>query len=135
MRHYELERRVVRTHPKTGAPIYETESYEKAHAKMSVYVPVATDHGEILKNAEVVAKVLAYDLPVGKCASYFDPRGLWKELKKLANWKLGDPYYPTGELPTEVEAMFRNKQMPPAIDQESEQQVYEKTIKEREREF
>jgi hypothetical protein len=135
MKHYELERKVVRTHPKTGAPIYESESYDEAHAKMSTYVSVATDHGRILENPDVVTNVIAYDLPIGKCASYFDPRGLWKELKKLANWKLSDPYYPTGELLGEVESMFRNKQMPPSIDQESEQQVHEKTMKEREREF
>jgi hypothetical protein len=102
---------------------------------MSAYVPVATDHGHILENPDVVANAIAYDLPVGKCASYFDPRGLWKELRKLANWKLSDPYYPTGELPSEAEAMFRSKRMPAEIDQETEQQVHERQTEERERQI
>jgi hypothetical protein len=85
------------------------ETPDEVKAKLAYYgaqsVP-KTNHGNILtyghlaeKQAGLVRQVIAYDITVGQGYAFGDV-AYWQYLLDLANWKVSDPYYRTGVLPS-----------------------------------
>jgi hypothetical protein len=66
-----------------------------------------TDHSTILRHGsrdpdledeKIVANVHSYDLTIGQGYAFWD-KEFWNYLLDLADWKISDPYYDTGDLP------------------------------------
>lgn len=81
-----------------GSTQHRLETLEGMEQRIAAYVPELTDHSSLPEHQAFMARVAAYDLPIGFCDSYED-KPFWKELKQDADWMLGkDAYYLTGTL-------------------------------------
>lgn len=76
---------------------WRLETEKEMETRIGAYVPEPTDHSTLPRNGEFLQRVVAYDLPIGFCQSHDDPE-FWKELNRLADWRLSDMYYHRGEL-------------------------------------
>ncbi|QNK72401.1 DUF3274 domain-containing protein [Variovorax sp. PAMC28562] len=84
---------------------YETwgEVYERRDAAVGKTMVSPTNHSRFLRYRDkktgisTVAQVLSYDLCLGRGYAWNDPE-FWDYLIKLADWKVSDPYYKSGEL-------------------------------------
>ncbi|CAG4920532.1 T6SS effector phospholipase Tle3 domain-containing protein [Paraburkholderia saeva] len=84
-----------------GQAVTRKETPEEVAARMAKYGQqqiAQTNHGQILEYDGNVSHVLAYDITVGFGHAFGDP-AYWNYLKDMADWKISDPYYKTGQLP------------------------------------
>ncbi|APW35844.1 hypothetical protein RD110_00285 [Rhodoferax koreense] len=97
---------------------YETdlELAQRLEQKVGQEVVSPTNHAQILRygvdGAGPVSQVLSYDLTVGQGYAFHD-EAYWNYLLDLADWKRSDPYFKSGALDPQAEAM------PPGIDPET----------------
>jgi hypothetical protein len=96
---------------------YETweEVYVRRDKAVGKTMVSPTNHARFLRYLEdktgvsTVAQVLTYDLCLGRGYAWSDPK-FWDYLIKLADWKVSDPYYASGDLKYE----YQNCAKPPA---------------------
>jgi hypothetical protein len=89
-----------------GKLISRPETPEEVAARLAKYAKRSvpkTNHGQILRyggsggHARLVEQVLSYDLTVGQGYAFGDAE-YWQYLLDLADWKVSDPYFHTGQL-------------------------------------
>lgn len=72
------------------------ESQDEMLERLDTYRAEPTNHSTLPQHHAFMARVAAYDLPVGFCDSYEMP-SFWTSLMKLADWTQGtDPYLESG---------------------------------------
>jgi hypothetical protein len=93
---YERQRDMVedRSDPYRNGPAFRRKTDAEIHAVLSQTPAVPTNHSTILKykQGELVKRVMAYDMPIGRAKS-FDDTAFWNELRRKADWLESDPYY------------------------------------------
>lgn len=93
-------------------PVTREETFEEKDLRLRTYVSQPTDHSTLPGHAEFMARVVAYDLPIGYCDATWD-KEFMNELRTRADWTQGlDPYLQSGVL-DEVEkpAMISSETM------------------------
>jgi pimeloyl-ACP methyl ester carboxylesterase len=83
-----------RSDPYRNAPASREQTDEEVYQDLSQIPETPTNHSTILmyRNGELVKRVMAYDLPVGRADSFQD-KEFWDELRRKADWLESDPYY------------------------------------------
>jgi len=78
-------------------PVTRKETFEEKDLRLRTYVSQPTDHSTLPGNAEFMARVVAYDLPIGYCDATWD-KAFMTELRRKADWTQGaDPYLYSGK--------------------------------------
>ncbi|PKO30299.1 MAG: hypothetical protein CVU34_19535 [Betaproteobacteria bacterium HGW-Betaproteobacteria-7] len=96
---YDREEWVREDNPYDAQPSYRLETQKELEQRIGNYIPEPTDHSTLPTNHKFLSRVVAYDLPIGFCASHQD-KAFWKELNQFADWRIGasDAYFWTGAL-------------------------------------
>jgi hypothetical protein len=77
-------------------PVTRKETFDEKDRRIRSYVAQPTDHSTLPSNLNFMARVVAYDLPIGYCESGWD-RAFITDLRRRADWTQGlDTYLKTG---------------------------------------
>jgi pimeloyl-ACP methyl ester carboxylesterase len=136
---YDRQRDMVedRSDPYQNGPSFRKKTDAEIHAVLSQTPAVPTNHSTILKyeQGELVKRVMAYDMPIGKAESFHN-KAFWNELRRKADWLESDPYYLNAASRSSHECTSADgvPARPPEVDVETQAIAIAKANEERARE-